>query len=101
MILYILTPYQPINKTSSFTEYSGSFGENKQKELFEFFSELDRKGVFVILSNSSTDFIHNLYQEFNPFKVYCSRNINSKGNNRGKVEEVIVIGKSLRRELKL
>lgn len=100
-LVYFDPPYQPINKTSSFTEYSGSFGEGKQRELFQFFSELDRKGVFVILSNSSTDFIHNLYQEFDPFKVYCSRNINSKGDRRGKVEEVVVIGKLLRKKLKL
>jgi DNA adenine methylase len=100
-LVYFDPPYQPINKTSSFTEYSGSFGEDKQIELFNYFSELDKKGVFVILSNSSTDFIHNLYKEFDPFRVYCSRNINSKTNGRGKVEEVVVIGNTLRKKLNL
>lgn len=100
-LVYFDPPYQPINKTSSFTEYSGSFGEDKQIELFNFFSELDKKGVFVILSNSSTEFIHELYQEFEPFRVYCSRNINSKSDGRGKVEEVVVIGKTLRKKLNL
>jgi DNA adenine methylase len=100
-LVYFDPPYQPINKTSSFTEYSGEFGENKQIELFNYFSELDKKGVFVILSNSSTDFIFNLYNEFEPFKVYCSRNINSKFDGRGKIEEVVVIGKTLRNKLKL
>lgn len=100
-LVYFDPPYQPINKTSSFTEYSGSFGEDKQLELFNFFSELDKKGVFVILSNSSTEFIHELYQDFEPFRVYCSRNINSKTDGRGKVEEVVVIGKTLRKKLNL
>ena len=100
-LVYFDPPYQPINKTSSFTEYSGSFGEDKQLELFNFFSELDKKGVFVILSNSSTEFIHELYQDFEPFRVYCSRNINSKSDGRGKVEEVVVIGKTLRKKLNL
>jgi DNA adenine methylase len=100
-LVYFDPPYQPINKTSSFTEYSGSFGEEKQIELFNFFSELDKKGVFVILSNSSTDFIFNLYKDFDPFKVYCSRNINSKVDGRGKIEEVVVIGNTLRKKLKL
>lgn len=100
-LVYFDPPYQPINKTSSFTEYSGSFGENKQIELFNYFSELDKKGVFVILSNSSTEFIFNLYKEFDPFTVHCSRNINSKGDGRGKIEEVVVIGKTLRKKLKL
>ena len=100
-LVYFDPPYQPINKTSSFTEYSGSFGEDKQIELFNYFSELDKKGVFVILSNSSTDFIHDLYKEFDTFRVYCSQNINSKSDGRGKVEEVVVIGKTLRKKLNL
>lgn len=100
-LVYFDPPYQPINKTSSFTEYSGSFGEEKQIELFNYFSELDKNGVYVILSNSSTEFIHNLYEDFEPFKVYCSRNINSKGDGRGKIEEVVIIGKTLRNKLEL
>jgi site-specific DNA-adenine methylase len=54
-----------------------------------------------ILSNSSSEFIYDLYKEFNPFSVLCSRNINSKGTGRGKVEEVIVIGNTLRKTLGL
>lgn len=100
-LVYFDPPYHPLNKTSSFTEYSGSFGENKQIELFNYFKELDKKGVFVILSNSSSEFIYDLYKEFNPFSVLCSRNINSKGTGRGKVSEVIVIGNSLKSKLGL
>lgn len=100
-LVYFDPPYHPITKTSSFTEYSGSFGENKQVELFNYFKELDKKGVFVILSNSSSEFIYDLYKEFNPFSVLCSRNINSKGTGRGKVEEVVVIGNTLRNKLGL
>lgn len=100
-LVYFDPPYHPLNKTSSFTEYSGSFGENKQIELFNYFKELDNKGVFVILSNSSSEFIYDLYKEFNPFSVLCSRNINSKGTGRGKINEVIVIGNTLRNKLGL
>lgn len=100
-LVYFDPPYHPLNKTSSFTEYSGSFGENKQIELFNYFKELDNKGVYVILSNSSSDFIYDLYKEFNPFSVLCSRNINSKGTGRGKINEVLVIGNTLRNKLGL
>lgn len=100
-LVYFDPPYHPLNKTSSFTEYSGSFGENKQIELFNYFKELDNKGVYVILSNSSSEFIYDLYKEFNPFSVLCSRNINSKGTGRGKINEVIVIGDTLKNKLGL
>ena len=100
-LVYFDPPYYPLNKTSSFTEYSGSFGENKQIELFNYFKELDNKGVYVILSNSSSKFIYDLYNEYNPFSVLCSRNINSKGTERGKINEVIVIGNTLRIKLGL
>lgn len=100
-LVYFDPPYHPLNKTSSFTEYSGTFGEIKQLELFNYFSELDKKGVFVILSNSSSDFIYELYKEFDPISVLCSRNINSNGTGRGKVNEVIVIGKTLKNKLGL
>lgn len=100
-LVYFDPPYHPLNKTSSFTEYSGSFGEDKQVELFNFFKLLDEKGVYVILSNSSSEFILNLYKEFNPFSVLCSRNINSKGSGRGKINEVLVIGNTLRKKLEI
>jgi DNA adenine methylase len=100
-LVYFDPPYHPLTKTSSFTDYSGEFGTLQQVELNEYFKELDRKGVYVILSNSSSEFIYDLYKEFNPLTVYCGRNINSKGTGRGKVPEVIVLGNTLKKKLGL
>jgi DNA adenine methylase len=43
-----------------------------------------------MLSNSKTDYIDELYKNYTIDSVYANRSINSKGNGRGKVEEVIV-----------
>lgn len=44
----------------------------------------------MMLSNSDTDLVHNLYKDANIRIVKAKRSINSKGNKRGKVNEVIV-----------
>jgi DNA adenine methylase len=49
-----------LNATSSFTAYNeNDFLDDKQKELFNVFEELDKKECFVLHSNSDTDFIKN------------------------------------------
>lgn len=98
-LVYFDPPYHPISNTSSFTQYSSEFGEKEQIELYNYFKELDKKGVYVILSNSSSEFIKTLYKEFNPNIVYCKRSINSKGGKRGEIPEVLVIGKTLQNKL--
>lgn len=44
-----------------------------------------------MLSNHNTKFIQNLYKDYKIFVVYAKRNINSKGDRRGAVEEVLII----------
>jgi DNA adenine methylase len=93
--VYFDPPYHPLNDTSSFTSYSSVFGKDEQIRLRDYFKYLDNKGVFVLLSNSSSQFIKELYDEFYIEEVYCSRNINSKGSKRGKIPEFLVVGKHL------
>ena len=93
-LVYFDPPYHPLTETSSFTSYSGSFGTEEQIRLRDYFRMLDKLGVHVILSNSSAPFIKDIYQEFNIIEVYCSRNINSKSNKRGKIPEYLVLGNS-------
>ena len=55
-------PYYPINATSSFTSYTAEgFLEKEQTELRDTFVKLHEKGCFVMLSNSDTPFINELY----------------------------------------
>ena len=94
-LVYFDPPYYPLNVTSSFTAYSeNEFLDEKQKELFTIFEELNKNNCFVLHSNSDTDFIKNLYQKHDINFVQANRFINSKSNGRGKINEVLIRNKN-------
>jgi len=89
--VYFDPPYHPVSKTASFTSYDkGGFGEDQQRRLAEVFAELDRRGVKVLLSNSMTPFVEELYRAFTLREVFATRSVNSKADRRGKVSEALV-----------
>lgn len=89
--VYLDPPYDPVSITSNFTGYSkGGFDRNEQVRLRDCCNELDKKGIKFMLSNSATDFIKELYSQYNISTVHAKRHINSVAANRGKVEEVVV-----------
>ncbi|MEK7326433.1 MAG: DNA adenine methylase [Chloroflexota bacterium] len=90
--VYFDPPYHPLSSTANFTSYTESaFGEQEQGELAQAFRELDRKGCKVMLSNSWTPFIRNLYKGYRLVEVKAARAINSKAEKRGKVSELVVL----------
>ena len=89
--VYFDPPYAPISKTSNFTGYNeNGFGENEQIRLKEVCDSLDKKGVKFLLSNSDCEFIRDLYKDYNIAKIKAKRAINSNGNNRGAISEVLI-----------
>lgn len=89
--VYFDPPYDTFENKDNFTTYTkDSFGKQEQIRLSEVFKKLDKKGVYVMLSNHNTQFINELYQGYKIRIIEARRNINSKGNGRGKVEEVII-----------
>lgn len=91
--VYFDPPYDPINKTSNFTSYTKEgFGDAQQEALAGWALELRRRGATVMLSNNDTPMIRGLYRGFIVETVKCARPINSKGDKRGKVDEVIITG---------
>ncbi len=90
--VYFDPPYLPVTRTAHFTRYTDQpFGEAQQCELAEVFRALDRQGCCVMLSNSWTPFILELYRDFNCIEVKAARAINSKAAGRGRVSEVVVV----------
>lgn len=95
--VYLDPPYDPVSDTASFTGYNaGGFGSEEQIRLRNLCVELDKRGVKFLLSNSATKFIIDLYKS-KEFKskitidiVKAKRSINSNGNKRGEVDEVLI-----------
>ncbi len=88
--VYLDPPYYPLNG-NSFTSYTkNDFGKKEHVELANFYKKLSDKRVKVMLSNSYTPKVLELYSDFNVHKVMARRAINSNGNDRGEVKEVIV-----------
>ncbi len=89
--VYFDPPYDVIRDKQSFTTYSKeSFGEAEQIRLSKVCTELDNRGVSWLLSNHNTPLINSLYSKFIISVIRARRMINSKGNQRGHVDEVLI-----------
>lgn len=101
-LVYFDPPYEPVSHTSSFVEYSSEeFDSEQQQRLCNVAVELRERGAHVVISNSPP--MKDLYvglEEFTVHEVGAKRNINSDGDSRGKVGEIIVttVPKDNRRE---
>jgi len=92
--VYLDPPYDPVSQTASFTGYDvNGFNREEQERLKEEFDALHKKGCKVMLSNSCTDFIMDLYKDYQDtiIKVRATRSINSNALKRGRVDEVLVL----------
>lgn len=92
--VYFDPPYLPVSPTANFTSYtSRGFGLRDHERLAALFKQLVERGVFCIASNASTEIAQALYEGFEIHEVQARRNINSKGDRRGYVKEIIVVGR--------
>jgi DNA adenine methylase len=90
--VYLDPPYDPVSETASFTGYDkGGFDHNEQIRLKKTCDKLNKKGIKFLLSNSATDFIMDLYQDYKIEVIQAKRAINSKADRRGNVDEVLVM----------
>lgn len=89
--VYLDPPYDPLSTSSNFTGYAqGGFSREEQIRLRESCDQLNRRGVKFMLSNSSTDFIKDLYKDYSVTIVRAKRALNSVAAKRGQVDEVVV-----------
>jgi DNA adenine methylase len=90
--VYFDPPYDVLTESANFTSYNESgFGRDMQEKLRDVFVALDKKWVKVMLSNHNTPFIREIFAWYRFEIVKAKRNINSKGNSRGAVEEIVVM----------
>lgn len=96
--VYLDPPYRPISETSAFTAYNSDvFDDEEQIRLSKFIDEINRSGAKIVLSNSDPknvneddNFFDDLYKNYKINRVEASRAINSKGDKRGKINELLI-----------
>lgn len=89
--VYLDPPYYPLKKGQSFTTYSkDNFLEEEQRNLLDAYNKLHKKGCYIMESNSDTDFIKELYSNYNIHYVQATRMINCNGDKRGKINELVI-----------
>lgn len=92
--IYLDPPYHPLSDTASFTSYTASdFGTQDQQRLASAFRELDERGCQLMLSNSCTDLIRELYDGYQQVEVRAIRAISCKGSERGAIPELLVMNR--------
>ena len=97
-LVYFDPPYRPLTDSASFTSYTKAlFNDYNQIQLAEFCKLIDKKGSKFILSNSDPknaneedNFFDDLYECFTIKRVPAKRMINSNGNKRGSINELLI-----------
>jgi|TARA_Y100000310_G_scaffold213152_1_gene214056 DNA adenine methylase len=89
--IYFDPPYYPLDGKPSFTAYTkNNFLEEDHRELAKIFRELDKRGCEVMLSNSNSNFIKELYKGYDIRVVHATRMINCDSTKRGKIKEIVI-----------
>lgn len=92
-MIYFDPPYQPINSTSSFTQYTRyGFSYEELKRLSGVCESLHNAGCSVMISNSDMDVVEQLFSNdiWHVKRVGTARAINSVGTKRVGHQELLI-----------
>ena len=91
-LVYLDPPYDPLSTTASFTNYTSiAFDEGEQRRLADVFRRLDRGGCWLVLTNSDTALIRQLYDGYRIEVLKARRAISSKARGRGAIPELLIL----------
>ena len=93
--VYCDPPFEPLSATSSFTSYTAEdFGREEQKRLKWLADDLRGRGAAVLVSNSPHEWVLGLYEgsRYRIGRIPARRAINARGNGRGPVDELAIVG---------
>lgn len=96
--VYFDPPYRPLTETANFTAYTcDMFDDKRQIELANFVHDMDKTGACIVVSNSDPkntnpddNFFDNIYANRQIKRVEASRMINSNGEARGRIKELLI-----------
>ena len=84
-LVYFDPPYQPISETANFTSYTNKdFTKDDLERLAKICINLDAKGCNVLLSNSDSKLVEDMFSEkpWKVSKIQANRSINSNSKKR-------------------
>jgi DNA adenine methylase len=84
-LVYFDPPYQPVSETAKFTSYtSKNFSYDDLNRLVDLCINLDEKGCKVLLSNSDSKEVSDLFSKkpWNVSRIQANRSINSNSKKR-------------------
>lgn len=91
---YLDPPYKAVSKNNGELQYtSEGFDDKQQDNLKKFCDTLTEKGYKFLESNSDPvdcNFFDNLYIKYEIKRVKALRRINSNGNGRGAIDEILI-----------
>ncbi len=98
VLYYFDPPYRPLTETAAFTSYAKyGFDDTEQMRLRDFCAQITKHKSLFVASNSDPqnvdnkdDFFDHLYNMFSIKRVSAARMINSKGNGRGAISEIMI-----------
>ncbi len=89
--LYLDPPYDPLSETSNFRGYTSSgFQASEQKRLARCIRHWDREGHKIMLSQSDTPQIRELYRGFNITEICAARSVAAQAASRTSVGELVI-----------
>jgi DNA adenine methylase len=89
--VYFDPPYYPLSDTACFTAYDNCpFGHEEQERLARLMRDLKKRRVPALLSNSDVEATRKLYRGMQLERILASRPINSRGDRRGPIPELLV-----------
>ena len=95
--IYLDPPYDQFEEQTNFVGYTEiGFSRKDQERLKNMCDELIARRCYVVISNSKTKFIQQLFSDKTKYSiktVNARRNINSDSKKRGEIEEVLIVGK--------
>lgn len=89
--VYLDPPYDSNSDPASFTGYTlVGFNRREQERLKNTCDKISKIGAKFLLSNSDTNFIKELYKDYDIKVVQANRSINSIGSDRGAINELLI-----------
>lgn len=96
-LVYFDPPYDQFDNQVNFVGYTeNGFSRKDQERLKKLCDKLIDNGCTVIISNSATPFVKELYGDKSKYTIHilmAKRNINSNAKKRGEIQEVLIVGK--------